>query len=324
MTMRDDGDEDDGDEDDGDEDDGDEDDGDEDDGDEDDGDEDDGDEEEDSNEPSSDDDDEDEPDEEEPDEDEPDEDEPDEDEPDEDDLADEDGADEDDLSDKGDDSGDSDADEDPDSHDDNSDGDDDSDADEDPDSHDDDDDGDGGDDDADEDLGATGPLDYPGDAAGSARIAAWMGHAARRRGLPPELPVMAALVESGMTNAKHGDADSLGFFQMRTSVWDGGPYAGYARRPELQLRWFLDTAERVGRQRRERGLPMDARHFGEWIADVERPAAQFRGRYQLRLEDAREMLRELVEEASGPRFGEAAGTAARNARAARILPIITP
>jgi hypothetical protein len=118
-----------------------------------------------------------------------------------------------------------------------------------------------------------------------------MGAAARRRGVPSELPVMAALVESGMTNADHGDADSLGYFQMRTSVWNRGEYAGYAHDPKLQLKWFLDAAERVGRDRRARGVPVDADHYGEWIADVERPAAQYRGRYQLRLEEARELLR---------------------------------
>ena len=144
-----------------------------------------------------------------------------------------------------------------------------------------------------------------------------MGEAARKRGLPPELPVMAALVESGMTNARHGHADSLGFFQMRTSVWDGGPYAGYARRPELQLKWFLDTAERVGNDRRRHGLSMDARRYGEWIADVERPAAQYRGRYQLRLDEARELLR-------GQGSGEPARAATRDARAARILPVVKP
>jgi NlpC/P60 family len=280
-------DEDDGDEDDGDEDDGDEDDGDEDDGDEDDGDEDDGDEEEDSNEGlSGDDDDEDEPDEEEPDEEEPDEEEPDEEEPDEEEPGAEE-PDEDDLT--ADESDESDADEDPDSHDDNSDSDDDSDADEDPDSHDDDSDDDDSDDDSDDDDSDAG-ADYPGDRVERAQLAGWMGQEAKRRGLPRELPVMAALVESGMTNADHGDADSLGFFQMRASVWDRGPYAGYARKPELQLKWFLDTAERVGRERRRHGLPMDPRHYGEWIADVERPAAQFRGRYQLRLDEARELL----------------------------------
>ena len=35
----------------------------------------------------------------------------------------------------------------------------------------------------------------------------------------------------------------------------------------------------------------DPATWGEWIADVERPAEQFRGRYQLRLDEARQLLR---------------------------------
>jgi cobalamin biosynthesis protein CobT len=66
------------------------------------------------------------------------------------------------------------------------------------------------------------PTEYPGDDAPRERIAAWMAGEAERRGLPPELPVMAALVESGMHNLPGGDADSVGFFQMRTSIWDQG------------------------------------------------------------------------------------------------------
>ena len=34
----------------------------------------------------------------------------------------------------------------------------------------------------------------------------------------------------------------------------------------------------------------DPSHWGDWIADVERPAAQYRGRYQLRLGEARGLL----------------------------------
>jgi hypothetical protein len=34
----------------------------------------------------------------------------------------------------------------------------------------------------------------------------------------------------------------------------------------------------------------DPKQFGEWIADVERPAEQYRGRYQLRLGEARSLL----------------------------------
>ena len=56
---------------------------------------------------------------------------------------------------------------------------------------------------------------YPGDDASSEQIAAWMAGQAQKRGLPPELPLMASLVESGMKNLNFGDADSVGFFQMR-------------------------------------------------------------------------------------------------------------
>ena len=117
---------------------------------------------------------------------------------------------------------------------------------------------------------------------------------ARKRGLPPELPVMASLVESGLSNLDGGDADSVGFFQMRLGIWNQGDYEGYPDRPELQLDWFLDHAEAVGRQRAAAGLPLDdPKQFGNWIADVERPAEQYRGRYQLRLDEARQLLADL-------------------------------
>ena len=124
---------------------------------------------------------------------------------------------------------------------------------------------------------------------------------------------MAALVESGMRNLPGGDADSAGFFQMRTSIWNQGDYAGYAQQPQLQVDWFLDHAEEVRRQRIARGLPVrDPNHYGEWIADVERPAEQYRGRYQLRLAEARELL---------SRFH--APPSAR-ANEAQVLPVIRP
>jgi hypothetical protein len=112
-------------------------------------------------------------------------------------------------------------------------------------------------------------------------------------GLPPELPVMAGLVESGLRNLDHGHADSLGFFQMRTSVWNSGEYAGYADDPELQMRWFIDQAVALKERRVAEGYASfgtDPSAYGEWIADVERPAEQYRGRYQLRLEEARSLI----------------------------------
>jgi cell wall-associated NlpC family hydrolase len=150
----------------------------------------------------------------------------------------------------------------------------------------------GGGDDAQVDVGDAG-AGYPGDSAPPAETAAWMASEAQKRGLPPELPVMAALVESSLHNLDGGDADSVGYFQMRSSVWNQGAYAGYANKPDLQLKWFLDQAEAVKRQRIAAGRPVDdPSGYGEWIADVERPRADYRGRYQLRLDEARELLRQ--------------------------------
>ena len=50
-----------------------------------------------------------------------------------------------------------------------------------------------------------------------------------KAGLPPELPVMAALVESGVRNLNYGDADSVGFFQMRPSIWNRASTPATAR-----------------------------------------------------------------------------------------------
>ncbi|HET8758808.1 MAG TPA: C40 family peptidase, partial [Solirubrobacteraceae bacterium] len=136
--------------------------------------------------------------------------------------------------------------------------------------------------------------DYPGNDASQAQLAKWLAKQAEKAGLPPELPVMAALVESGVKNLNYGDADSVGFFQMRTSIWNSGRYAGYPERPELQAKWFIDNALAVKRKRIAAGdvnFGKDPAKWGDWIADVERPAAQYRGRYQLRLSEARALLR---------------------------------
>jgi hypothetical protein len=133
---------------------------------------------------------------------------------------------------------------------------------------------------------------YPGDTAARADIATWMASEAQKRGLPPELPVMAALTESDLHNLKYGDADSLGYFQMRAGTWNQGEYAGYSDHVELQLKWFLDQADAVKRQRVAAGKPVDDPNgYGDWIADIERPKAEYRGRYQLHLDEARGLLR---------------------------------
>lgn len=136
---------------------------------------------------------------------------------------------------------------------------------------------------------------YPGNTASKVEYANWMANGAVVRDIPAELPVMAALVESNLQNLNYGDRDSVGFFQMRTSIWNRGEYRGYLKNPDLQLKWFLDTAAQVRLQYIAAGKPdpaSSATTYGVWIADVERPAAQYRGRYQKRLAEARALIAE--------------------------------
>jgi hypothetical protein len=134
------------------------------------------------------------------------------------------------------------------------------------------------------------PALYPGDTAGRERIARWMARAAADRGLPRELPVMAGLAESGLTNLK--GASYAGFFGMSTTL-NRGEYRGFPRNPDLQVRWFLDTAGLTRQRRVAEGHPdpaADETAFGIWIADVERPAAENRSGYQRHLGEARELI----------------------------------
>ncbi len=162
-----------------------------------------------------------------------------------------------------------------------------------------------------------GPNPYPGDNAGQAAIAAWMARDAQAAGLPPELPVMASLVESGLTNMPGGDRDSMGFFQMRAGIWDRGEYAGYSQNPELQMKWFIDHALAVKAKRIAEGdatYGQDSSTWGNWVADIEVPYEPYRGRYQLRLEDAQSLL------ANASAAPPAAGAPVADAAAAASAP----
>jgi hypothetical protein len=112
---------------------------------------------------------------------------------------------------------------------------------------------------------------------------------------------MAGLVESNLRNLPSGDADSVGFFQMRLGTWNNGAYAGYPSQPEKQLKWFLDQAEAVAAQRKARGQSVsDPKQYGEWIADIERPAAQYRGRYQLNFDKAHSLIDQAAKQNQSP------------------------
>ena len=81
-------------------------------------------------------------------------------------------------------------------------------------------------------LGGGGTLPGRQRAQGAdRRLARPRGREARA---PEQLPVMASLVESGVKNLNYGDADSVGFFQMRVGIWNKGEYAGFPEKPELQ------------------------------------------------------------------------------------------
>ncbi len=137
------------------------------------------------------------------------------------------------------------------------------------------------------------PPPYPGDEAAKPTIAQWMASSAAARGIPPELPVMAALVESSLNNVRDGSSDAAGYFAMRESVWNAGEYGGYPDQPDLQIKWFIDQATAQRAERIANGLGTGEGQYGEWIADVERPPAELRGRYQPRLADARELIGSL-------------------------------
>ena len=101
------------------------------------------------------------------------------------------------------------------------------------------------------------PAVYPGDDARQAAIARWMARGAALRDLPQELPVMAGLAESGLRNLRTPGGSFFGFFGMHRSL-NSGDYRGFPRNPELQLRWFTDTAILV----RQRAIAAGAEDFG--------------------------------------------------------------
>jgi hypothetical protein len=142
-------------------------------------------------------------------------------------------------------------------------------------------------------------LPYPGHAAGQQQMACWLASRAGGMGVPPELLVSAALVESSLRNRVGGDASSTGLFQIQVSIHRVPPGFGSASgtlenerwwtdHPEAQLQWFGAHARAAagGRGVNTSG----ARAVGDWAADIERPAAKYRGRYAERYGDAHRMV----------------------------------
>jgi hypothetical protein len=138
------------------------------------------------------------------------------------------------------------------------------------------------------------PATYPGDDAARKPIARWMARAAALRDVPEELPVMAALAESGLRNLNTRGNAFAGFFSMHRSL-NKGEYRGFPRNPQLQVQWFLDIAVIVRQREIAEGgedYGSTPEVYGTWIADVERPAPENRDGYQPYLDDADELLSE--------------------------------
>src|SRR5262249_36194854 len=131
-------------------------------------------------------------------------------------------------------------------------------------------------------------------------------------------------------NLNFGDRDSVGFFQMRVGTWNQGAYAGFPDHPKLQIKWFLDQAEAVKAQRIAAGESVtDPHQYGDWIADIERPAEQYRGRYGLRLDEANGLLAQHAGTAAAPPAAALdqtapAGTGAAPATAAAATSAVDP
>jgi hypothetical protein len=138
------------------------------------------------------------------------------------------------------------------------------------------------------------PASYPGPDASRKTIARWMARGGVVRDLPEQLPVMAGLAESGLRNLNTPGNPFAGFFSMHRSL-SSGPYLGFPSKPDLQLRWFTDSAVAV-RQRRiaegDEDFGSDTAGYGLWIAGVERPSPENRDGYQPYLDDANALLGE--------------------------------
>src|SRR5215207_3582263 len=131
-------------------------------------------------------------------------------------------------------------------------------------------------------------------------LAAFMAHVAEHEfDLPPVLPVACSMVELSSAwvagpidyrelrgYSKAVDFDSLGFFQQRPAAGWGSP--DEIMDPNYAVEKFCEAA--VDMQRGQN--PNTAEGLGEWVADVQRPAEEYRGRYAKQIARARKLIQE--------------------------------
>lgn len=130
--------------------------------------------------------------------------------------------------------------------------------------------------------------------------------ARKRRESPKEVKaaIETGLVESGLRNLSYGDADSQGWRQERASL-----YSNPTNLSASINRFFNETSAVQGKY----GTA------GALAAAVQRPAAQYRGRYQEVSQDAEAILRRLG--ADGP-WGGGGGGRGGGGAAAALSPVM--
>ena len=132
---------------------------------------------------------------------------------------------------------------------------------------------------------------------------------------------MASLVESGLHNLTGGDRDSVGFFQMRTGIWDrrglrrvpAEPRAADAlvHRPRARDQGQADPPRATRPTARIRARTATGSPTSRCRTEP------YRGRYQLRLDDARALLAE-----AGPAPAPATGVPVSADAAAGAAPAV--
>lgn len=129
---------------------------------------------------------------------------------------------------------------------------------------------------------------YPGNSAGKKAIARWMGARAEAAGLPPELPVMAALAESQMRFNAIGDSGSaVGYFQIHPDrAKDDGFDPNDRTSAEMQIRWFIQEAN----QRKAKWASKGPESYHKWIQDIEVSGNPSGSQYAAQYTTARKLL----------------------------------
>ncbi len=116
-----------------------------------------------------------------------------------------------------------------------------------------------------------------------------MAELARKAGIPPELPVMTALVETRFRNLKYGDRDSQGIFQQRAPWGSAANRTNVEKATHMFLHGGATGQPGAAAYKSKYGnLPHTAENLGKWAQKVQ--VSAFPDRYKNEYNNARAML----------------------------------